>query len=132
MHMKQSIAGIIHENGKFLVGLRLPTGEMGNRWEFPGGKVDQGETPEIALKREFLEEMGVEVTIGECIATARFENKSGPVTLLAYDIQIPHDGDIKLTEHSEIRWVTLDEIESLSFVDSDRLLLPRIREWCTR
>ena len=130
--MKQSIAGIIHENGKFLIGLRLPTGEMGNRWEFPGGKVDPGETPESALKREFFEEMGIAVETGECIATARFENKSGPVTLLAYDVRIPRNVDIKLTEHSELRWVTLDEIETLSFVDSDRLLLPRIREWSTR
>jgi 8-oxo-dGTP diphosphatase len=130
--MKQSIAGIIHENGKFLIGLRLPTGEMGNRWEFPGGKVDPGETPESALKREFFEEMGIAVETGECIATARFENKSGPVTLLAYDVRIPHNVDIKLTEHSELRWVTLDEIETLSFVDSDRLLLPRIREWSAR
>lgn len=130
--MKQSIAGIIHENGKFLIGLRLPTGEMGNRWEFPGGKVDPGETPESALKREFFEEMGIAVQTGECIATARFENKSGPVTLLAYDVRIPHNVEIKLTEHSELRWVTLDEIETLSFVDSDRLLLPRIREWSAR
>ncbi len=130
--MKQSIAGIIHENGKFLIGLRLPTGEMGNRWEFPGGKVDPGETPESALKREFFEEMGIAVETGECIATARFENKSGPVTLLAYDVRIPRNADIKLTEHSELRWVTLDEIETLTFVDSDRLLLPRIREWSTR
>ena len=126
--MKQSIAGIIHSEGKFLIGLRLPTGEMGNRWEFPGGKVDPGETPEMAIKREFREEMGVDVAPGECIATARFENRNGPVTLLAYLIRIPEDAQISLTEHSEIRWASLDEIETLSFVDSDRLLLPILKK----
>jgi 8-oxo-dGTP diphosphatase len=130
--MKQSIAGIIYENGKFLIGRRLPTGEMGGRWEFPGGKVDPGETPEIAIRREFREEMGIDVEPGDCIATARFENKSGPSALLAYAITIPSDAPITLTEHSEIRWATLDEIEALPFVDSDRLLLPRIREWSAR
>jgi 8-oxo-dGTP diphosphatase len=126
--MKQSIAGIIHANGKFLIGKRLPTGEMGNRWEFPGGKVDQGETVEAAIKREFFEEMGITVEIGEKIATVSFENKSGTSTLTAYDISIPNADDIRLTEHSEIRWATLSEIERLSFVDSDRLLLPMIKE----
>lgn len=126
--MKQSIAGIIHSEGKFLIGLRLPTGEMGNRWEFPGGKVDPGETPEMAIKREFREEMGIDVAPGACIATARFENRNGPVTLLAYRITIPEDAEISLTEHSEIRWASLDEIETLSFVDSDRLLLPILKK----
>jgi len=126
--MKQSIAGIIHSEGKFLIGLRLPTGEMGNRWEFPGGKVDPGETPEMAIKREFREEMGIDVAPGECIATACFENRNGPVTLLAYRITIPEDAQISLTEHSEIRWASLDEIETLSFVDSDRLLLPILKK----
>ncbi len=126
--MKQSIAGIIYANGKFLIGKRLPTGEMGNRWEFPGGKVDQGETAEAAIKREFFEEMGIEVEIGEKIATVSFENKSGTSTLTAYAIEIPKTDGIRLTEHSAIRWATLSEIEGLSFVDSDRLLLPMIKE----
>ncbi len=126
--MKQSIAGIIHANGKFMIGKRLPTGEMGNRWEFPGGKVDQGETVEAAITREFFEEMGIVVEIGEKIATVSFENKSGTSTLTAYAISIPNTDDIRLTEHSEIRWATLSEIEGLSFVDSDRLLLPMIKE----
>jgi len=126
--MKQSIAGIIHSEGKFLIGLRLPTGEMGNRWEFPGGKVDPGETPEMAIKREFREEMGIDVVPGECITTTQFENRNGPVTLLAYRISIPADAEISLTEHSEIRWASLDEIETLSFVDSDRLLLPILKK----
>lgn len=128
--MKQSIAGIIYSDGKFLIGHRLPTGEMGNRWEFPGGKVDPGETPEMAIIREFREEMGIEVIPGECITTVEFTNRNGPVTLLAYRIEISAGATFNLTEHTEVKWSTMAEIEKLDFVDSDRLLLPCIKKWC--
>lgn len=127
--MKQSIAGIIFHKNSFLIGLRLATGEMGNRWEFPGGKVDSGETPEMAIKREFKEEMNVDVESGELIASVEFSNKSGTSQLLAYSVFFPENPDIALTEHTRLKWATLDEIEQLSFVDSDLLLIPYIKEW---
>ncbi len=127
--MKQSIAGIVYEKGKFLIGHRLPVGEMADRWEFPGGKVDPGETPEIAIRREFSEEMGVLAQPGEFIASVRFENRGGPVDLLAYRVTLSSEVPSALTEHTEVRWATFEEIQGLSFVDSDRLLFPAIREW---
>lgn len=128
--MKQSIAGIIVKDGKFLIGHRLSTGEMADRWEFPGGKVDPGETPKEAIVREFREEMGVDVMPGDFIASAEFRNKNGPVELLAYHIDFPEVRDLVLTEHSEVRWASFEEMEKLSFVDSDRLLFPAIKKWC--
>jgi 8-oxo-dGTP diphosphatase len=128
--MRQSIAGIIHRDGKFLIGKRLPGGEMGERWEFPGGKVDEGETPVEAIIREFREEMDVTVSVAEHIATVEFSNKNGRSSLLAFHLILPDDPEITLAEHSAVRWATLEEIEGLSFVDSDRLLFPAIREWC--
>jgi 8-oxo-dGTP diphosphatase len=130
--MKQSIAGIIHSNGQFLIGRRLPTGEMGNRWEFPGGKVDGDETPEQAIVREFREEMGIDAIPRARIARVEFMNKNGHVELLAYAVDIPKREGFSLTEHSETKWATLDEIEKLDFVDSDRLLLPALREWLAK
>ena len=130
--MKQSIAGIIYSNGKFLIGHRLPTGEMGNRWEFPGGKVDAGETPEMAIIREFQEELGIDVTIHEYITTVEFTNKNGKSELLAWHLDISNVDDFKLTEHTEVRWATMDEIQKLDFVDSDRLLIPHIISWCKK
>lgn len=127
--MNQSIAGIIYVDGKYLIGLRLPSGEMGNRWEFPGGKVDQGETAETAILREFREEMGISVTIGECITSVLFANKKGESTLCAYQVFIPDSPHIILTEHSEIKWASMEEIEALPFVDSDKLLIPYIKKW---
>jgi len=127
--MRQSIAGIVYQNGVFLIGHRLPTGEMGGRWEFPGGKVDPGETPEESLHREFREELNLPVRVERLLTRAFFENKNGPVELLAYQVTLLGTEPVSLTEHTEIRWATLDEIERLDFVDSDRLLLPFIKQW---
>ncbi|HHU36839.1 MAG TPA: (deoxy)nucleoside triphosphate pyrophosphohydrolase [Treponema sp.] len=128
--MKKSIAGIVYENGKFLIGRRLNSGEMAGRWEFPGGKVDSGESIEQTIIREFNEEMGVSVVPGKLISSVVFKNKNGPVTLYAYRVFFPSDYTITLTEHTKVEWATLKEIEALNFVDSDRLLFPAIKIWC--
>lgn len=127
--MRQSIAGIVYNNGKFLIGRRLPVGEMACRWEFPGGKVDPGETPEQAISREFREELGIEVIVSELLTSAQFINKKGPSNLLAYRIHIPAGSTFELTEHTEMNWASLEEIQTLEFVDSDRLLLPFLETW---
>jgi len=129
--MKESIAGIIYRQGLFLIGHRLNTGEMANRWEFPGGKVDPGESPEQAIVREFEEEMGISAVPGEFLTSVEFANKSGPSTLLAYRVRGIDELPTRLTEHSELRWASLEEIDTLEFVDSDRLLLPFLKEWVT-
>jgi len=104
---------------------------MGDRWEFPGGKVDPGETPETAIIREFSEEMGLDVIPGEFLTSVEFSNRNGPVQLLAYRVVFPKDRTPVLTEHTELKWSTLKEIEELAFVDSDRLLIPFLKKWCT-
>lgn len=129
MSMKESIAGIIYRNGKFLIGHRMGTGEMANRWEFPGGKVDPGETPEQAIIREFSEEMDATAVPGELLTSVEFTNKNGPSRLLAYRVRGIDELPMRLTEHTELRWASLDEIDALNFVDSDRMLLPFLRSW---
>lgn len=127
--MKQSVAGIHYKDGTFLIGKRLPTGDMGNRWEFPGGKVDPGETPKQALQREFFEEMGVDVQVGEQVAVAGFSHRDSQVRLEAYEVFIPDDTTVVLTEHTQLARATLDDIEKMDFVDSDLLLVPLLRRW---
>jgi len=127
--MKKSVAGIIYTENKFLVGHRLSIGEMGNRWEFIGGKVDGSETPEEALKREFMEETGIMVTVVEKLTSVNFNNRNGPVELIAFSVNIPENTSFALSEHSEIKWLSLSEVEKLDFVDSDRLLFPFLQKW---
>ena len=126
---KQSVAGIIVVDDLVFIAKRLPNGQMANRWEFPGGKVENGETPEKALLREFEEEFMIEVEVGQRIAKAEFQHNDETVELFAYEVFIKDIDNISwvLSEHSDINWVTFDQISSLDFVDSDLLLLTPIR-----
>lgn len=128
--MKHSVAGIVRKNGLFFIAYRIPSGEMGCRWEFPGGKVEDGESFQETLVREYEEEFGVKVKIGSFIGETSFVHKGNKVSLHAYEVIFPEaDFQFNLSEHTEVKWVKLEEIESLPFVDSDLLLLPLVSEW---
>lgn len=124
-----SIACIAFDGKKVLIAHRNPTGQMGNRWEFPGGKVEDGEDEREGLVREFEEEFGVTVRVGEQIATAQFKHNGEVRDLHAYRIYVPHNGleeKYVLTEHTEYRWAEMAEIPELHFVDSDMLIYPQV------
>lgn len=127
--IKQSIAGIIVIDELVLIGKRLPQGQMGSKWEFPGGKVEKGESHQEALLREFEEEFMIDIDVGECIAKAEFSHNEDTVQLFAYEVFIKDIDNISwiLTEHTDINWVTFDKISELDFVDSDLKLLVQIR-----
>lgn len=129
---KVSIACIALLNGKILVAHRNPTGQMGGRWEFPGGKVESGETDKEAVIREINEEFGINVEVGEKIAEASFVHNEENVLLHAYRIFVPHDGIEKkyiLTEHTEYNWIPIEDVLKLNFVDSDLLLYPKVKSY---
>jgi 8-oxo-dGTP diphosphatase len=125
---KQSIAGIIVVDNLVFIGKRLPQGQMGNRWEFPGGKVEAGETHQEALLREFQEEFMIDIEVGECIAKADFKHNDDTVNLFAYEIKIKDIDNVSwiLSEHTDVNWVSFDKISELEFVYSDLLLLAQI------
>ena len=127
--MGTSIACIIYKDRKILIAHRNPVGDMGNRWEFPGGKVDPGENDLQAVIREMKEEFGVKAEVFEKITSSVFEHKGKKNILNAYRVSLEHDGLEKpyvLTEHTEYKWVKPEEIEKLSFVDSDLAIYPEV------
>lgn len=128
--MKHSIACIVFVNNKVLIGKRINKGQMGGRWEFPGGKVEEGEDAIAAIKREFLEEFSVPVRVGSCIAEAYFEHNGEKVQLQGYEVFLDTDNpQWVLTEHTEIDWVDINHIPRESFVDSDLLIYPQVLEY---
>lgn len=121
--MAKSAAGIVLKDNKVFIALRVPGGDMGERWEFPGGKVEEGEGFEETLIREYKEEFGVDVKVGKHIADASFKHGEKDVFLSAYQVFFPEDVQkFILSEHTDTKWATFDEIKALPFVDSDLLL----------
>ena len=127
--VKHSIACIAFSDKKVLIAHRNPTGQMGSRWEFPGGKVEEGESYETAIAREFEEEFGVKVKVFDLITEKKFVHDGNDFILHAYRIEPEHKGEEKkyvLTEHTGYVWTSLDSIRGLNFVDSDLLLYPDV------
>jgi 8-oxo-dGTP diphosphatase len=121
-----SVAGIAWDCGKFFIAQRLWSGDMGGKWEFPGGKVDGGESDQEALKREYREEFGVDIAVGEFLGSAVFKHRGVERQVRAYRIFLAV-ANFTLAAHTQWRWAALEEIEQLDFVDSDRKLLPVLK-----
>ena len=131
--MSRSIACIDYRNGKIVIAKRQMTGDMGGRWEFPGGKIEDGEDLQTAVVREMQEEFGVTVTVGKKITSGTFMHREKPCTLDVLEVKFPHDGMTErftLTEHTDYKWADIDSIPELNFVDSDLSIYDDVKKWC--
>lgn len=131
--MSRSIACIDYRSGKIFIAKRQMVGDMGGRWEFPGGKIEDGEDLQTAVVREMQEEFGVTVTVGRKITSGTFTHKGKPCTLDVLEVTFPHDGiekKFELTEHTDYKWADIDLIPSLNFVDSDLSIYNDVKKWC--
>jgi 8-oxo-dGTP diphosphatase len=124
---RYSVAGIAVEDGKVFVAQRIPGGDLGGKWEFPGGKVEEGESGEEAVVREFREEFAVTVRTGPLMASASFEHHGKTRVLRAYRVYL-ESHDFTLSEHTGWDWVSPASIAGLDFADSDRKLLPELEK----
>ena len=131
--MSRSIACIDYRAGKIFIAKRQMVGDMGGRWEFPGGKIEEGEDLQTAVVREMQEEFGVTVKVGRKITSGTFTHKGKPCTLDVFEVSFPHDGIEKrfeLTEHTDYKWEELNSIPQLNFVDSDLSIYNDVKKWC--
>jgi len=132
MKERTSVAGVaVRTVSRFrqelFVARRLPGGDLGGKWEFPGGKVEEGEGDEEALIREFQEELSVAVEVQSFIGETDFVHGDTRFNLRFYRVKLLSENMI-LSAHSEWRWVSMEEITSLDFADSDRKLFPAIKK----
>lgn len=116
--MKDVAAGIIINNGKILIGKRAEGQKMDGKWEFPGGKIEAGETPEEALKREIMEEFSADIEVGKFFSESKHKYEFGEIRLLAY-IASSKNREFKLSVHSEIKWVSPEDIKSFDYAPAD-------------
>jgi 8-oxo-dGTP diphosphatase len=122
-----SVAGVAERDGKVLIARRKPGTSIGECWEFPGGKAENGETPEDALRREWWEEMGVRPAVGELLFTGGFSNGPQTYRLLAYAIEL-EDARIELSEHSKAQWVDVENLDHFQFAPSDGQIVDYLLE----
>ena len=123
--MVRVTAAILEKDGKILIAKRETGDELfAGLWEFPGGKIEEGETPEECMARELKEELDIEVEVGELITSNKYKYPHGIFELLAY--RVKHiSGKIILNDHDEIKWVTIDQMSSFEFPPAD---IPIIKE----
>ena len=118
-------AAIIENNGKFLIAKRKKGKHLENKWELPGGKVEDQETPEECLQRELKEEFGITTKVEDFVGESIFDYGDRKIRLLGYRVKYIL-GEFQLKDHEEIKWVSADEFYKYDIADADKPLLSKI------
>lgn len=117
------VAALILREGEVLICQRRPDQPMALQWEFPGGKIEQGEGPEIALARELSEELGIEATIGPRVTRIRHNYRHGGAVDLQFYTVREFSGELVNRIFNELRWAKLTDLPSFDFLPADRGLV---------
>jgi mutator protein MutT len=121
-------AAIIVKQGKVLAARRGPGKHLQGYWEFPGGKVEENESPETCLERELTEELSISSRVGSYIGQSVYDYGDKIIRLMAYEVE--HlDGDLKLVDHDEIRWIDIEHLSDLMWAPAD---VPLVEQFKTR
>lgn len=119
-------AAVIERDGRVLIGKRKRGKRFAGNWEFPGGTLEKGETPEECLTRELREELDLEVEVGELFCSATADYAPGwTVRLLAYRAMVI-SGTFSLNDHEEIRWVRPAELAGYNFPEADKPVVEKL------
>jgi 8-oxo-dGTP diphosphatase len=121
--VKRVVAALIVKNGKILACQRTKHQTMPLKWEFPGGKIEEGEQPRDALRRELDEELGIDATIGDEVACVHHEYRSGNAVQLRFYAVHQFQGELENRIFRDIRWVERSELPGLDFLDADLKLV---------
>lgn len=121
------VAAIIIDDGKVFATQR-GYGEFKDGWEFPGGKIDAGETPEEALIREIKEELETEVEVKELLDTVEYDYPNFHLSMDCFICKIK-SGDLVLKEHEAAKWLSQDELDSVEWLPADIMLIEKIKSY---
>lgn len=125
--MIEVAAAIIVNGGKILIAQRAENQNLAGKWEFPGGKVESGETPEECLVREIKEELGIKIEVDKFFAESIYRYAAGTIKLIAYKARWI-EGEYKLSVHSQIKWVKPDELEYYDLAPADISFVKKLKD----
>ena len=125
MRQIEVVAAILHCEGTYFATQR-GYGEFEGMWEFPGGKIEPGESRELALKREIQEELGIDITIDKFMCTTDYDYPSFHLTMHCYLCSIA-SGEIELREHKSARWLSAEQLDSVEWLPADIDIIKQLR-----
>ena len=128
MRQIEVVAAIIVKDHKVFATQR-GYGEWKDFWEFPGGKIDAGETPEEALRREIKEELDTEIAVGELFTTIDYDYPTFHITMHCYLCTI-ENGSLTLLEHEAAKWLSLDQLDSVIWLPADQIVIAELQKSC--
>ena len=124
--MKEVTAAIILKDNKVLIAQRAPEDNLAGKWEFPGGKIEHGETPQECLKREIREELDTDIEVSDFFGESIYAYHSGTIKLMAFWCKWI-SGDFTLKVHSHIAWVNRHELDLYDFAPADIPLVEKLK-----
>ncbi|MCU0542937.1 MAG: 8-oxo-dGTP diphosphatase MutT [Oscillatoriaceae cyanobacterium Prado104] len=127
VHKIIGVAAIKNDREQFLIDKRSPQGLHGGFWEFPGGKVEPGETIEACIAREIMEELGIVIEVGELLIAIEHDYGRFTVTLNVHHC-LHISGEPQAIECEEIRWVTVDEMSQFTFPKANEQIIAVLRD----
>ena len=119
--------GLLFYQSQVLVGWRNSTQHQGNKYEFPGGKIEAGETPQEALKREIKEELGAEISVGDLLITIEYDYPTFHLSMDCFWCEVLN-GDLEFKEHEEAKWLTKEKLNEVEWLPADITLIEEIRK----
>jgi 8-oxo-dGTP diphosphatase len=128
--MIRVVAGLIIFENSVLVAKRKSTSlGLKNLWEFPGGKVEPGETDQVALQRELFEELGIHIKTCFPIHTHQFKNLKGQTIELCLYGTFIQDSKFECFDHDEVQWVSKDLIDQVDLLESNKVFISPVQDW---
>lgn len=128
MKQIEVVAAIIRDKDGRIFATQRGYGDYKDGWEFPGGKMEPGESPEQALKREIWEELETEIIVEWLVKTVEWEYPQFHLTMHCYWCHV-NSGSLTLKEHEAARWLSPDQLDNVDWLPADRVVVEQLKVW---